>query len=289
MGRVRQSHSEGSWGASFFGEASFTQTKTHEVADTDEVLTQAVGLDAANMEREGRIAQHIPGRFVSLSLWGDGVPYSWDRKRSVDIWTLAFPGLALKQHRGLRIPITAMPHEFVTRETQDDIMSIWAWSFQALAIGKYPEHRRDALGWLPADVWRQKKAGSPLPYGALIELKGDWKQLHSCFAVLYWKSAPHKPFCWRCNATKNLLLDATQLGTACLEAGSRLTHFEALQRIVEQGGDLSLVWGVPWLSMDALRLDWLHVADQGTTPVFLGWLFHVVICDKHIGPCHRPQ
>ena len=49
-----------------------------------------------------------------------------------------------------------MPHEFVSRETQDDIMSILSWSFKALDLGKYPEQRHDLLDWEPTDVWRKK-------------------------------------------------------------------------------------------------------------------------------------
>ena len=45
---------------------------------------------------------------------------------------------------------------------------------------------------------------------------------------------------------------------------------DALVRLIEEGGDVSPVWSIPWLEMPALRLDWLHICDQGITPVFLG-------------------
>ena len=73
-----------------------------------------------------------------------------------------------------------------------------------------------------------------------------------------------KPICWRCRATKESLRDETASATSFLDPDSRLTHMQALERIVESGGTLSPVWGIPWLSMQARRLDWLHVADQGS-------------------------
>ena len=116
-----------------------------------------------------------------------------------------------------------------------------------------------------------------------MEIKGDWKQLHFCFAVPGWMSSGEKPICWRCTATKNSLVTESGLTSSFLQEECRLSHWQALQRIIEEGGKLSPVWGIPWMSMHALRIDWLHVADQGITPVFLGGLFHVVLCDRRLG------
>ena len=147
-----------------------------DVGSKDEVLTQAGGLDEYNKQRHAEIQQKLDGRFVSLSLWGDGVPFSWDRKRSVDTWTLAFPGLEEKVYRDIRVVLTAMPHECVTRETQDDVLSILTWSFQALAVGKFPSIRHDGEPWMEEDTWRKQRAGSvskfkltSLPPEALLE------------------------------------------------------------------------------------------------------------------------
>ena len=136
--------------------------KLQEVGGSEQVLTQASGLDAYNLKRHAEIQQKLEGRFVSLSLWGDGVPFSWDRKRSVDTWTLAFPGLEEKRYRDIRVVLTAMPHECVTRETQDDVLAVLAWSFQALAAGKFPGGRHDGEVWQPEDTWRRQQAGPVL-------------------------------------------------------------------------------------------------------------------------------
>ena len=136
--------------------------KLQEVGGREEVLAQSGGLDGPNLQRHAEIEQKLGQPFVSLSLWGDGVPFSWDRKRSVDIWTLAFPGLEEKRYRDIRVCLTSMPHEGVTRETQDDVMSVLAWSFQALAQGRFPVARHDGDPWTADDTWRKQQAGSGL-------------------------------------------------------------------------------------------------------------------------------
>ena len=112
-----------------------------------EVMQQTHSLDATNLARHREIAAALEGPFISLSLWGDGVPFSWDRKKSTELWSLSFPGLQNKAFRDIRLVLTALPHDWVARETQDDIMSILSWSFAALARGSFPDTRHDNLPW----------------------------------------------------------------------------------------------------------------------------------------------
>ena len=179
--------------------------------------------------------------------------------------------------------LPALPHERVVRETQDDLFEIFAWSFAALAAGKFPESRHDGQEWGPSDKKRQKQAGSDVIHGALLELKGDWKQMSFCFSVPGWSSKATKPICWRCDATKASLQTESGMEATWLQDDHRLNHFQALCRLVDDGGSISPVFQIPWMSMSCLRLDWLHVADQGITPVFLGGLFHLILSDLSLG------
>ena len=172
-----------------------------EVSDP-EVMCQNAALDGTNMAKHAVIYEAMQCPFVSISLWGDGVPFSWDRKQSVEVWTLSFPGLIKKEYRDIRICLTAMPHRCTLKATQDDVFKILAWSFQALATGRYPCQRADGTPFLEAEGWRKKRAGQELLRGAVIEIKGDWKQLQQCFSVPGWMSSPRKPICWRCLASK---------------------------------------------------------------------------------------
>ena len=124
------------------------------------------------------------------------------------------------------------------------------------------------------DTWRKKRSGQEVLKAALVEVKGDWKQMYQCFGVPYWKRAPEKPLCWRCTATKQSL--ATESGPAAswLQPEHRLGHFQALERMLADGGTLSPIFSIPFMDMKALRIDWLHCADQGVASVFLGGLFH---------------
>ena len=252
-------------------------------AGKEAVLTESAGLDSTNRARHESILTKLGAPFVSLSLWGDGVPYSWDRKRSVDAWTMSMPGLSSKAQRDLRITITALPHEFVIRETQDDVMQVLSWSFRALFEGKYPSSRPDGEEWQKEDAWRKKRSGQPLLRAILLEVKGDWKQLASCFGVPSWSGRADAPICWRCKALKQSLWEERGPQSAWLQKASRLSHFEALQRIVAAGGGFSPLWSIPFMHMQALRIDWLHVCDQGISPVFLGGLFHLILADRSLG------
>ena len=246
------------------------------------VLCESEALDGSNTARHGHIREKL-GPFVSLSLWGDGIPFSWDRKKSADIWTLSFPGVQQKALRDVRIVLTAMPHEAVVRESQDDVMSILAWSLAALARGSFPTTRHDGEEWTADDTWRKKKSGAPVIRAAVLEMKGDWKQLHSCFTVPYWARKAEAPICWRCDASKQSM--RTDFGRAApwLQADHRLSSLQCLQRILDDGGDLSPAFSIPFFTMDHLRIDWLHCADQGVTPVFMGGLFHMLLEDKGYG------
>ena len=253
-----------------------------EVGDVT-VLQQDDALDPYNKKRHEHILDRLQAPFVSISLWGDGIPFSWDRKRSADCWTISFPGLEHKEHRDLRICVTSVPHHWVAQETQEDILGVLAWSFRALCSGRYPNNRADGGEFAEDETWRRRRMGSPLPLGALIEMKGDWKQLHSCFALPGWMSAPHKPLCWRCTATKTSLRTETGAQASWLQAGERLSHFAVLERILLEGGHISPAFQIPFFTVDAFRIDWLHTVDQGVAPVYLGGLFHMILCDKQIG------
>ena len=65
-----------------------------------EVLTQSVSLDPTNQQKHRSIEDRLQAPFVSVSLWGDGVPFSWDRKKSADIWSISFPGLGEQEDEG---------------------------------------------------------------------------------------------------------------------------------------------------------------------------------------------
>ena len=73
------------------------------------------------------------------------------------------------------------------------------------------------------------------------------------------------------------------IGSSWLRDENRLSHEAGLVHILEEGGELSPAFGIPWLTLSSLRLDWLHVADQGITPVFMGGLFSLILTKRQYG------
>ena len=69
-----------------------------------------------------------------------------------------------------------------------------------------------------------------------------------------------------------------------MQPQNRVGDQEGLVRILQEGGEISPAFAIPWFSLSSLRLDWLHVADQGVTPVFLGGLFHHFLSSRENGP-----
>ena len=63
----------------------------------------------------------------------------------------------------------------------------------------------------------------------------------------------------------------------------RLSDDEGMELILAQGGEISPLFSAPWMSLSSLRLDWLHVVDQGISPVYLGGLFHMVLHNRAYG------
>ena len=53
---------------------------------------------------------------------------------------------------------------------------------------------------------------------------------------------------------------------------------------MQDGGSVSPAFGIPFFSTETLRIDWLHCADQGVSAVFLGGLFHKILCSRTYGP-----
>ena len=112
---------------------------------------------------------------LALGLWVDGVPYSHDRRQSVECVTLNLP--AISQHLAdLRLPLLAFPKFFLQRgATWDSIFFILAWSFRCLLFGKWSLQRHDQGPFLDSDSERRKMAGQDIGLLAcLAELRRDW-------------------------------------------------------------------------------------------------------------------
>ena len=71
-----------------------------------------------------------------------------------------------------------------------------------------------------------------------------------------------------------MLPQVRQVTSSAPWRGSPLSHAECLLRIMQSRGSLSPLLTAPWVTSMIFRMDWLHIADLGVAPDFLGNFFH---------------
>ena len=240
-----------------------------------QTLFQQSGLCKQSLSHLGKCAatMGVPiEKCVAVGLWGDGVPMNFDRSQSLEVISFSLPGLDGSNH-DLRFPITVLPKKYqVKHNTKDDIFAVLAWSFQHLAAGRFPSSRHDNEPWLQTDIWRKKHALQKLPRSILVELRGDWAFMKETF-----RFPQHNELlgcCWLCAVTPDGIRNASSTAPWRL---NRLSHWQVMQRLRVQGHTISPVFSIPYFQSHLCLMDWLHVADQGVSAVFLGSLFWYVL------------
>ena len=227
-----------------------------------------------------------PQNALGVGLWGDGVPFNYDRSASLDIFSLSVPGFQNAPLRDMRIPLFAMDHKHVVKgDTLDDLMAVLAWSFTFLALGRYPVARHDNAPFNPrSDRSRIGQAGSSASLrGILVECRGDWKHLKDVFRFPQFNE--NSGICWLCNCTPQTwrLVDET----ASWRHG-RLGHWDFVERLRSKGLEPSPLFETPGLTTSCFKPDWLHVCDLGVACDFLG-NFLVLLSKEFPGTTHKAR
>ena len=152
-----------------------------------DVLHARDGLDPKSEAHLSRVESVAGDRFVSIGLWGDGVPCNWDRSETLEVFTLSLPGLA-PPWANLRIPITGLSRKHVSaRNTYDDILNVIRWSLTCCYRGEWPLRRHDGEPFGNGDHHRRKRAGDAIgARGLLVEIRGDWSFFKSRFSFPQW-------------------------------------------------------------------------------------------------------
>ena len=186
----------------------------------------------------------------------------------------------------LRIPLTAWPKDLqVKQASHESMFAILRWSFEALSRGKMPESRRDGSAFGPTDGWRKQRAGKALSYRAhVLELRGDWSMCKSVLGLPGWCDNGH--MCWRCNIEKHHLQEVKDTAPWRMR---RLSHGEFIRRQQDDNRWLSTFFELPGVTIDTVKLDFLHIADLGTTCDFFGNFLHFVTFHKMRGGNHAQR
>eukprot|EP00438_Fugacium_kawagutii_P002876 Skav222170 [mRNA] locus=scaffold3048:191879:195206:+ [translate_table: standard] len=193
-----------------------------------------------------------------LGLWGDGVPYSSDRTKSIEV--LAF-NIVTHKEKDLRFPIAIVPKHWMAKNTTyDAIFQVLKWSFTCLAMACWPATDHAGQPWGVGQSARQKKAGQPLPRAILLQVRGDWS---------FYKNTLNEKAncCWLCDCTPDRVIEVSAFPTR-----KQKTSWEAIAQMPAR----SPLLGIPFFDLSMLVLDWLHIVDLGIAQQFLGSTF------KHI-------
>ena len=120
---------------------------------------------------------------LGCGLWGDSMPFNWDRSESVFAFSMNFPGLG-DEYKNLRLPLFAINKKFMAKggKTIDDVCEVLRWSFVCMATGQMPTARHDGSPWgegirvgrKSSDHRRKKQAQSSIGVkGVLAEIRGS--------------------------------------------------------------------------------------------------------------------
>ena len=138
---------------------------------------------------------------LGFGLHCDGVPHSWDREESAEVFSCNLPGIG-GRWRNMRIPMLVLPHSAIGPNTWDDVLEVFAWSLIWARQGVRPPQRHDRVPWLPSDCARAKKAGQTMDWSAaVVEIRGDWKMLKETFHLPGWNEKGG--ICWDCTCKVN--------------------------------------------------------------------------------------
>lgn len=189
----------------------------------------------------------------------------------------AYPFQALKASgKNIRVPLVSINKKFVVKQqTFDDIFEILAWSCTCLSTGSMPTCRHDATPWTQLDSSRKIAVGQAIGcQGVLAEVRGDWACFKDTFRFPGWNTTAG--CCWRCTATPQ---EVRQCGLEApwRQPSERLGHWGLMQRILESGKSISPLFACPCINTSCFTIDWLHVADLGVAPYFLGNIFMMLL------------
>ena len=139
-------------------------------------LTSKLGLDRVTSEHIQSVQQILKKEVAALSFWADGVPFSWDRKKSIECWVMSLPGLPDPKDQQLRFPLVVYPAEMQSVNTPDAVMKVLSASLRVSASGVFPGERLDGRPFQEGDGWRKRRANQPLALtGVVGMIRGDWK------------------------------------------------------------------------------------------------------------------
>ena len=213
---------------------------------------------------------------IIFGLWQDGTPFNSDRSHTLELWSLSLLGIP-----DLRVPVACWPKELqIKLQTADSYFRLLSWSMRCAYMGRMPTARHDGQPWLPADKWRKQRSKEVFGFQGIIgEFRGDWSMLKSVLSMPGWSDGTG--ICWKCSCC---LEDLGKVGREAFWRQECFTQQEFLARQRALNKPISPFFHLPTVSIDTIKVDFLHTADLGTTSDFLGNLFYEISMYRIKGP-----
>ena len=149
------------------------------------------------------------------------------------------------------------------------LMECLKWSLLQLFRGVYPTHDHRGLAF--ADQGRRKLGGQSLGVtGLLVEVRGDWQFFRQVFGVASWSS---DRLCWLCHASRSTE-DFSESAWNFSEDGPilcrRVAERDFYSRLEAEGSSPNPLFSLPYFEPRHIKIDVLHTADLGVTPLACG-------------------
>lgn len=233
-------------------------------------------LSSENLEHLKSVASAINQdyrRVLAVGIWGDAAPFNRDRSKSLEMISMNFQGIG---ELSLRIPLVAIPKDFCLKnqKTYDQLMELLAWSFEHLILGEHPKARHDKTRFRKSDTSRKKMAGQQLQRACVCEVRGDWCFYKHQLRLPGWRDKAG--CCWKCNMTTDRLGECSSQA-AWKKPDHRLTHHDVMAGILAKNQSISPLFAIPFLTVDNIKIDWLHCMDLGVAADYLGSLFSLLL------------
>jgi hypothetical protein len=160
------------------------------------------------------------------------------------------------------------------------IFAAYAWSFRMMLGGQALACRHDGTPFTPYDVANRIPPATTIPHGALLQIRGDWEGMISCFRF---RTPTHEEFCWACDATSGPgALNYEDFSEAASHRATMFSHAEYCRRCAEAQEQPSHIFRAPGTQLHHCIVDSMHAADLGSFADALGSLFFLVISNKKL-------
>ena len=103
--------------------------------------------------------------------------------------------------------------------------------------------------------------------GFLVEVRGDWKMMADIFRMP--RQNTGYGICWRCNCLPGDIRQFS-MDAPWRQEGNRLDHWRVVERLLQQGHQMSPLFAAPGIETTVFKFDWLHAVDQRVAADFLG-------------------